>query len=328
MRLAPSPPCSRCCSRSLLGGCAPARRKRRRSKGATMGGPFTLTDQNGRRVSDRDFAGKYRLVYFGYTFCPDVCPVDLQMIGAGLRRFEAERSGPRRAGPADLHHRRSGARHAGGAAPLCRRLPPAPDRPHRQRGRDRRRRARLSHLSTSAARRRRRRLSDVNHTRIAVLYGPDGEPIAIIPHDQGPEARRRRARAVGAMRDALLGIADRERSTARNGRPCATAAANAACTSSRTRATGALHATNVACRLLDRTSCRCTNYKLRARFVPDCVRLDAQKLREIDWLPSTCAYRLRAEGKPLGRWHYLVSGEPRDGARGGHVGARLDDIGR
>jgi peroxiredoxin len=54
-----------------------------------MGGPFTLTDQDGRRVSDRDFAGKYRLVYFGYTFCPDVCPTDLQMIGAGLRRFEA-----------------------------------------------------------------------------------------------------------------------------------------------------------------------------------------------------------------------------------------------
>ncbi len=56
-----------------------------------MGGPFTLTDQNGRRVSDRDFAGKYRLVYFGFTFCPDVCPVDMQAIGAGLRRFEAER---------------------------------------------------------------------------------------------------------------------------------------------------------------------------------------------------------------------------------------------
>src|ERR1051326_2078379 len=58
--------------------------------GATMGGPFTLTDQNGRQVSDRDFAGKYRLIYFGYTFCPDVCPVDMHVIGAGLRRFEAE----------------------------------------------------------------------------------------------------------------------------------------------------------------------------------------------------------------------------------------------
>jgi uncharacterized protein len=72
--------------------------------------------------------------------------------------------------------------------------------------------------------------------------------------------------------------------------------------------TGRLHATNVACRLLDRTSCRCSNYKLRRVFVPDCVRLDAAKMREIDWLPKTCAYRLRGEGKPLADWHYLVSG--------------------
>lgn len=72
--------------------------------------------------------------------------------------------------------------------------------------------------------------------------------------------------------------------------------------------TGRLHATNVACRLLDRTSCRCSNYKLRRVFVPDCVRLDAAKMREIDWLPKTCAYRLRGEGRPLADWHYLVSG--------------------
>ncbi len=72
--------------------------------------------------------------------------------------------------------------------------------------------------------------------------------------------------------------------------------------------TGALYPTNVACRLLDRTSCRCSNYKLRRVFVPDCVRLDAAKMREIDWLPLTCAYRLRGEGKPLADWHYLVSG--------------------
>jgi uncharacterized cysteine cluster protein YcgN (CxxCxxCC family) len=73
--------------------------------------------------------------------------------------------------------------------------------------------------------------------------------------------------------------------------------------------TGILHATNVACRLLDRSSCRCSNYKLRRVFVPDCVRLDMKKLREVDWLPSTCAYKLRGEGKPLPQWHYLVSGD-------------------
>ncbi|MGZ8345889.1 MAG: SCO family protein [Allosphingosinicella sp.] len=65
--------------------------------GATMGGDFTLTDQNGRRVSEANFAGKYRLVYFGYAYCPDICPVDLQTIGAGLRQFETENPslGPR-----------------------------------------------------------------------------------------------------------------------------------------------------------------------------------------------------------------------------------------
>ena len=57
--------------------------------GATMGGPFTLTSHDGRRVSESDFAGRYRLVYFGFTFCPDVCPTDLQVLAAGLRRFEA-----------------------------------------------------------------------------------------------------------------------------------------------------------------------------------------------------------------------------------------------
>ena len=51
--------------------------------GATMGGPFSLVDQNGRRTTDRDFAGKYRLVYFGFSYCPDVCPVDLAVIGQG-----------------------------------------------------------------------------------------------------------------------------------------------------------------------------------------------------------------------------------------------------
>ena len=57
--------------------------------GARIGAPFTLTDQNGRTVTDRDFAGRWRIMYFGYSFCPDVCPLDLQVIGAGLKAFEA-----------------------------------------------------------------------------------------------------------------------------------------------------------------------------------------------------------------------------------------------
>ena len=56
--------------------------------GAAIGGPFTLTDQDGKTVRWSDFAGKYRLVYFGYTFCPDVCPLDLSQIMAGFRALE------------------------------------------------------------------------------------------------------------------------------------------------------------------------------------------------------------------------------------------------
>ena len=75
----------------LLAACnpsAPAQQQEPPLSGARIGGPFSLTDQNGRTVTDRSFAGKYRIVYFGYTFCPDVCPVDVQTIGAGLKAFE------------------------------------------------------------------------------------------------------------------------------------------------------------------------------------------------------------------------------------------------
>jgi uncharacterized cysteine cluster protein YcgN (CxxCxxCC family) len=72
--------------------------------------------------------------------------------------------------------------------------------------------------------------------------------------------------------------------------------------------TGELYATNVACRLLDRRNGRCTDYTHRKQRVADCVMLDRSNLAALDWLPETCSYRLRAEGKPLPDWHYLVSG--------------------
>jgi uncharacterized protein len=75
-------------------------------------------------------------------------------------------------------------------------------------------------------------------------------------------------------------------------------------------ATGAIHGTNVTCKLLDRHSCRCSNYRERRAFVPDCVRLTAELAGKLSWLPSTCAYRLRAEGRPLPEWHHLISGDP------------------
>lgn len=57
--------------------------------GSDIGGPFALVDEDGRNVTDQDFAGKYRLMYFGYTFCPDVCPTDMQRLAQGFRAFEA-----------------------------------------------------------------------------------------------------------------------------------------------------------------------------------------------------------------------------------------------
>ena len=74
--------------------------------------------------------------------------------------------------------------------------------------------------------------------------------------------------------------------------------------------TGELHATNVACRLLDRRSGRCTDYKHRKLYVPECVRLTPAKLKQLDWLPSTCAYRLLADGDDLPEWHPLITGDP------------------
>jgi protein SCO1/2 len=75
-----------------LSACGPApggdQAQRPPLEGARIGGPFTLTDQEGRTVRDSDFAGQYRLVYFGYSFCPDVCPVDLQKLMRGLALFE------------------------------------------------------------------------------------------------------------------------------------------------------------------------------------------------------------------------------------------------
>lgn len=59
-------------------------------KGARIGGAFSLVDTAGRTVTDRDFTGKYRLIYFGYSFCPDVCPVDLNYLMLGLKQFERQ----------------------------------------------------------------------------------------------------------------------------------------------------------------------------------------------------------------------------------------------
>lgn len=53
-----------------------------------IGGPFELVDHTGKAVSEKDFSGQFMLAYFGYSFCPDVCPTDLQVIGAAMLDLE------------------------------------------------------------------------------------------------------------------------------------------------------------------------------------------------------------------------------------------------
>lgn len=72
---------------------------------------------------------------------------------------------------------------------------------------------------------------------------------------------------------------------------------------------GELFYTNVACRLLNLNTARCTRYAARAELMPDCIQLDPATLGQCDWLPSTCAYRLLAEGKTLPAWHPLLTGD-------------------
>lgn len=155
--------------------------------GATIGGDFALTDPAGKTVRWSDFAGKWRIVYFGYTFCPDVCPVDAAAIGQGLAAFEKEQPklganvvpifitvDPERDTPAvvgefaaNFHPRMVGlsgtpeaiAATAKKFAVWSEKGEPAPGGGYM-----------------------------VNHTNQTVLFDPDGKPIALLPTDQGGPA--------------------------------------------------------------------------------------------------------------------------------------------
>lgn len=72
--------------------------------------------------------------------------------------------------------------------------------------------------------------------------------------------------------------------------------------------TGEVHYTDVACRLLDTATCRCSAYAARESLVADCLQITPALAGESSWLPPTCAYRVLAEGGDLAWWHPLVSG--------------------
>ena len=71
---------------------------------------------------------------------------------------------------------------------------------------------------------------------------------------------------------------------------------------------GEVFYTDVACRLLDLATCRCSNYAKRTKYVADCLNLTLDEPEAFQWLPTTCAYRLIAQGEDLAPWHPLVSG--------------------
>jgi uncharacterized protein len=82
--------------------------------------------------------------------------------------------------------------------------------------------------------------------------------------------------------------------------------------------TGEVALTRVACRLLDGESCRCAQYPIRHQFVPECIVLTPKTIADnMYWLPQTCAYRLRYEGRALYAWHPLLTGDPESVHRAG-----------
>ena len=74
--------------------------------------------------------------------------------------------------------------------------------------------------------------------------------------------------------------------------------------------TGEVIPTRVSCRLLDNELCRCKDYANRKVYVPDCIKLTPWNIEALQWMPLSCAYRRLYEGRPLPRWHPLITGDP------------------
>ena len=70
---------------------------------------------------------------------------------------------------------------------------------------------------------------------------------------------------------------------------------------------GQIYTTAISCRLLDCTTCKCSNYEERFKYMDDCIKLTPKKVKEISWLPKSCAYRLVKEKKDLPLWHPLLT---------------------
>ncbi|WP_423185897.1 YcgN family cysteine cluster protein [Alishewanella sp. d11] len=69
-----------------------------------------------------------------------------------------------------------------------------------------------------------------------------------------------------------------------------------------------VHYSNIACRYLNSHKCECTQYELRTVLVPDCIKLTKDNLKDIFFMPNSCAYRRLHEGRGLASWHPLLNG--------------------
>jgi len=156
-------------------------------EGAAIGGDFTLVDKSGKTVRAADFKGRYTALYFGYTFCPDVCPLDVQMLMQGYHRFAKAH--------ADL---------AAKVTPLFITIDPARDKPEvvgqfaahfgkelvGLTGTD----AQVAEVAKSYAVYYKKGAASapgaylMDHSRAAYLMGPDGKPIALLPVDKDAAA--------------------------------------------------------------------------------------------------------------------------------------------
>ncbi|TKD51913.1 SCO family protein [Sphingomonas baiyangensis] len=172
---------------SACGGTAPAPDAEPPLAGARIGGPFTLVGSQGQPVRDSDFAGRWRIVYFGYTFCPDVCPVDMRNIGAGLTAFA-----------------KTDAARAEKVVPIFITIDPARDTPAvvgeyvanfhpRAVGLTGSQEAIDAALKAYAGFAAKRETGNpdaylMDHSRIAYLMDPEGRPIALVPAEESAEA--------------------------------------------------------------------------------------------------------------------------------------------
>ncbi|WP_246448185.1 SCO family protein [Novosphingobium flavum] len=170
-----------------LAACNSAPKEEPPLAGAKIGGPFTLVDHTGKTVEWKDFAGKWRIVYFGYTWCPDACPLDVGVMMNGLHKFAHDHP-----------------QQAAQIRPLFITIDPERDTPARVGEFAAAFGPELTGLTGSAAQVDQAAKAFVayyargknmpgggylmDHSRIAYLMDPAGQPVAMLPIDKGPEA--------------------------------------------------------------------------------------------------------------------------------------------